>query len=312
MALAAPLDTLLAEGPAGGAADWLNTSDDRRLRAAFWPGGSRGTVLIFPGRTEFVEKYGRIAAALAGAGFSSAAIDWRGQGLADRLADDPALGHVDDFAEYGRDAAAFAAWLASVAAAPRPWFLLAHSMGGAIGLRALHQGLDVAAACFTGPMWGIRLPLALRPLAHLLARLSRPLGFARRYTPGSGPRNYVFEAGFSGNLLTSDRESFDWMAEQMRAHPEMTIGGPSFGWLDAALREIAALRRLPPPPCPVQVWLGQDEAIVDAAAVTRLVARWPGARLETMPGARHEVLMEGPARRAEVVATAARLFAAAG
>lgn len=304
---AAPLDAKLAEGPPGGRAAWLRADDGVRLRAALWPDGRRGTVLIFPGRTEFVEKYGRTAAALATRGLAVAAVDWRGQGLADRLADDLNLGHVASFADYARDVAAFTDWLVAEGA-PRPWFLLAHSMGGAIGLRALNAGLPVAAAAFTGPMWGIRVPPVLRPMAGLMARASGRLGFKLRYTPGSGPQNYVFQNGFSGNELTSDRESFDWMAAQMRAHPEMTIGGPSFGWFDAALGEMAALHRLPPPPCPVLVWLGAEERIVDAAAVRRLAARWTGAQVKILAGARHEVLMEGPDTRARVIAETVSFF----
>ncbi|PKP84875.1 MAG: alpha/beta hydrolase, partial [Alphaproteobacteria bacterium HGW-Alphaproteobacteria-2] len=48
---AAPLDAALAESPPGGHAAWLRTDDGVRLRAALWPEGARGTVLIFPGRT---------------------------------------------------------------------------------------------------------------------------------------------------------------------------------------------------------------------------------------------------------------------
>lgn len=306
----APLDRARAEGPEGGIAEWLRASDGIRLRAAFWPGGARGTVLIFPGRTEFIEKYGRTAAALAGRGLSCACVDWRGQGLAERLAPDPALGHVDGFDAYRRDVAALRDWLESLDC-PRPWFLLAHSMGGAIGLRALHDGLPVAAAAFTGPMWGIRMTTALRPLAWLLACASWPLGFARAYTPGSGPVNYALAAGFRDNMLTSDAEMFDYMAGQMRAHPEMTIGGPSFGWLSAALCEIRSLSRLPPPARPGLVWLGECERIVDHAAVDRVVASWPGARLERVPGARHEILMETRAIRDRVLDETQRFFDAA-
>lgn len=308
---AAPLDEVLAEGPDGGVAHWLRTSDGLRLRVAFWPGGPGGTVLIFPGRTEFIEKYGRSAAALAECGFASACIDWRGQGLADRLAPDAALGHVDSFAAYRHDVAALRTWLTELGA-PHPWFLLGHSMGGAIGLRALHDGLPVARAAFTGPMWGIRITPVLRPLAWLLACASWPFGFSRAYTPGSGRENYAIANGFEGNTLTSDRGMYDYMVRQMRAHPEMTIGGPSFGWLSAALCEICRLARLPAPPRPVLTWLGADEQIVDKTAVARMMARWPGARLEEVPGARHEVLMETAAIRARLIGETARFFAAAG
>jgi len=44
----------------------------------------KGTVLLFPGRTEYIEKYGPAAADFLARGFATVVIDWRGQGLADR------------------------------------------------------------------------------------------------------------------------------------------------------------------------------------------------------------------------------------
>ena len=35
-----------------------------RLRAVVWQGGRRGTAVVFPGRTEFAEKYGRVVGEL--------------------------------------------------------------------------------------------------------------------------------------------------------------------------------------------------------------------------------------------------------
>ena len=85
MAGAAPLFPQ-ADGPQGGVAQWLTTSDGVRVRVAVWGRDApKGTVLLFPGRTEYVEKYGRAAGDLLARGFATVAIDWRGQGLADRL-----------------------------------------------------------------------------------------------------------------------------------------------------------------------------------------------------------------------------------
>ena len=39
----------------------MTASDGVRLRAVAWRGGGQGTAVIFPGRTEFAEKYGRVA-----------------------------------------------------------------------------------------------------------------------------------------------------------------------------------------------------------------------------------------------------------
>ena len=91
--------------------------------------------MMFPGRTEYIEKYGDCAAEFTGRGFAFLAVDWRGQGLADRLLDDVRVGHVDQFTDYQHDVQATLD-LAADLNLPKPWFVIGHSMGGAIGLRA--------------------------------------------------------------------------------------------------------------------------------------------------------------------------------
>ena len=95
----APLHNDLARGPAGASGHWVQTQDGLRLRLGVWRNGAKGTVLIFPGRTEYIEKYGGAAAALAKAGYTSLAIDWRGQGLSDRLLPNRLIGHVCRFSD---------------------------------------------------------------------------------------------------------------------------------------------------------------------------------------------------------------------
>ena len=51
-------------------------------------------------------------------GYSVATVDWRGQGLSDRLLADPRKGHVDDFASFDADLDAFMAEV--VPALPKP------------------------------------------------------------------------------------------------------------------------------------------------------------------------------------------------
>ena len=63
-----------------------------RIRAVLWNGGSRGTVVIFPGRTEFAEKYGRVVSRLVAEGLSVLVVDWRGQGLSHRYPANPEAG----------------------------------------------------------------------------------------------------------------------------------------------------------------------------------------------------------------------------
>lgn len=295
----APLLHDLAEGPAGGEATFLTADDGRRIRVAHWApsAASRGTVLLFPGRTEFIEKYGRVARDLTDAGYDTLAVDWRGQGASDRLATDPFVGHVDTFADYQRDVAAAVGW-ARDRKLPEPWYLIAHSMGGCIGLRALVEGLPVAATVFSAPMWGIVMAPYLRPLAATLPWAMRRLGRGETYVPGGAPANYVTETAFAENLLTTDEDHYAYFARHAQAAPDFGIGGPSINWLGEALTEVRALLAAPKPSVPSLVMLGTEEAIVSSTGIRRMVAGWPAARLSVIDGGKHELMMEAPGIRA--------------
>ncbi|WP_019955648.1 alpha/beta hydrolase [Yoonia vestfoldensis] len=300
MSPAAPFFDDIANGPAHGAAHWLTTGDNRRIRAGHWPvDNARGTVLIFPGRTEYIEKYGITAQALTSAGYATLAVDWRGQGLADRLIADTDLGHIGDFADYQQDVQALLAHAADLGL-PRPWFMIAHSMGGCIGLRSLTNGLDVAAVMFSAPMWGIQMPRATRSFAWGLSTLSLTLKFDEKVVPGQSATSYPLQQPFAGNMLTNDPEIYAALGGQIKAHPELGLGGPTLRWLNKSLQEMRALARLPSPATPCITFLGSKESIVDPAAIRTRMARWPGGVLHEIKGGQHEMLMDTPEMRDSV------------
>ncbi|MBE9638432.1 alpha/beta fold hydrolase [Salipiger mangrovisoli] len=299
---AAPFHAELADGPEGACAYWLRAEDGLRLRLAHFPGpdAAEGTVLLFPGRTEYVEKYGHVARDFAARGFHVLTIDWRGQGLADRLLEDVQTGHVHLFADYQKDVAAMLGAVDALGL-PRPLHLLAHSMGGAIGLRALTRGLPVAAAGFTAPMWGIRMAGPMRPAAWALSWSGARMGMGHFYAPSTGPGSYLSRTAFEGNVLTTDRASWDYMLRQVTEAPELQLGGPSLRWLHEALAECLSLSRQPSPEVPCLTYLGSNERVVDAARIRARMGRWPGARLEIIQAGEHEVLMEDLVTRGRIV-----------
>lgn len=285
-------------GPADGAAWWVTTQDGAQLRVGVWNRNApKGTILLFPGRTEYIEKYGITATEMAPAGFATCAIDWRGQGLAQRLASNPLAGHVARFSDYQHDVTAMLK-TANALDLPRPFYLLAHSMGGAIGLRALINDLRINAAAFSGPMWGIYLSPLLRPVASTIACIGTKIGLATSIVPNSTKQTYVQVTPFQDNDLTNDPAMYQRMVTHAAMHPELTLAGPTYQWLSQALKEIKDLKKRPSPPVPCLTILGSDERIVDAASVTDRMARWPDSRLETFPRGRHEVLMDSTAMRA--------------
>ena len=296
----APYYADIAGGPDGGAAHWLTTSDGLRIRVAHWnKADAKGTVLIFPGRTEFIEKYGDAAKEFEKRGFASAAIDWRGQGIADRMTSNRAIGHVGEFTDYQYDVAALMAH-ATELDLPRPYFLVAHSMGGGIGLRALMNGLDVKAAMFSAPMWGMQMSLPVRPFAWVLSTLSLVFGFDKKMVPGQMEDGYVLREKFAANTLTNDPEVWAMLGRQLEAQPDLGLGGPSLRWLNKSLHELRDLSQMPSPATPCLTFLGTDEVIVDPQPIKDRMKAWTNGKLRIFQGGKHEMLMDLPEMRGQV------------
>lgn len=298
----APFYADVADGPDGGAAYWLTASDGVRIRIGVWGGGKggpakgtdKGTVLLFPGRTEYIEKYGRTAKAFADRGFSTVAVDWRGQGLADRALDNRLIGHVIEFTEYQKDIEAVLAALPELGL-PDRMGMVGHSMGGCIGLRALMEGLPVCAAAFSGPMWNIALGPFRRNMGWGLAAISRHLGLEHLLAPGTGETPYPLANPFENNMLTPCPDMYDYMRQQLKSYPDLALGGPSLGWLYQALNECHTLSLRPTPDVPTLTFLGTNERIVDVPAIHDRMARWQSnGELRIIEGGEHEILLDLP------------------
>ncbi len=208
---------------------------------------------------------------------------------------------TDDIRTASR-AAAHAADAALAAARalqlPEPFFLIGHSMGGCIGLRALYEGLPVKAAAFSAPMWGIGLNGFMRPVAWSLSWSGALLGMGHLFAPGTKPESYVLAEPFEGNKLTKDPDMFDYMVRQTEAVERLGLGGPSLKWLYEALVESARLIQKPAPDLPCVTYLGTDERIVDTDRVASRMADWDSGELVMIEQAEHEIMMEVPQTRA--------------
>ncbi len=297
----APFYSDVAEAPPGEQAVWLCTEDGVRLRLAIWSEGRKGTILLFPGRTEFIEKYGRTIGALQSLGYAVAVIDWRGQGLSDRLSAIRTLGHVASFADYQQDVATMMTAVRDMGL-PAPFNLLSHSMGGAIALRALQDGLDVAHAIFSAPMWALSIDPMLRPVVHAVAAGGSSVGLGEEFSPGTNADIFLATAPFEGNGLTSSPDSWAYLAKMVRTHPGLGIGGPSVNWLHESIVETRALLRMEPPKIPAMCLLGSSETVVDKREVLAYMEKWPDAFSVTLTGGEHETFMETAAIRARAMA----------
>jgi lysophospholipase len=279
--------------PAGGNAIFVSAKDGTKIRVAYWHGGERGTVYLFPGRTEYIEKYGRMVAKLQDRNLNVVVIDWRGQGLSDHEDDRRDRGHVKNFQQYQQDIVA-AINTSEVKALPGPRLLFSHSMGGCIALRALVDGLKVEGAVFSGPMWGLSAPKKDRLMIKFIDLLGRPYGKHKMLVPGEEPTYYAAVNPFEGNELTNDTDYYAMFQSHLAAQPDLGLGGPTIHWAVEAMKEMEALSRATVPDIPILTFLGDEESIVNPDAIKARAPGFPNTRFEIIETSKHEIWMETP------------------
>lgn len=288
--------------PNGAIEGKINSSKGIELRFARWghdsPRESRGTVCVFNGRTEFIEKYFETVKELRQRDFTVATMDWRGQGGSSRQLPDPCKGYVKDFSEFETDVDAFMQQVV-LPHCPKPHFALAHSMGGAALLRVAHSGrYDFKRIVLSAPM----IDLAGQSgswLARLLARAGRLAGLDERYMLGRSDRPEVFE----NNELTSDHGRYERNARIVKENPSLEIvSPPTVAWVNAAFDTIDAFRAEDYPSRiaqPTLIFAAGDDSIVSVDAIARFAKRLRNGSYHLIEHARHEILQEQDHLRAE-------------
>lgn len=289
--------------PEGAEEHWLEGRGGVKLRAMIAPAiahAARGSVIICPGRTEFIEKYFEVAGELQRRGFAVFAIDWRGQGLSDRELPNALKGHFTSFDDPVNDLAAalkiFAMRL------PRPHIMLCHSMGGAIGLRALQtRRVECDAAVFSAPMWGIA---NLGDLSKGFVRFMSTVGAGGMFAPGVETK--WKRENWKKSVVTQDRERHARNSGLVQEDERLQLAGPSIGWVAAAAEATEAFtqpRAFAHVKIPVLVFTAGKEVLVDNKQTAVVAKSIPGAEVVNIPGAKHEILMELDQHREQFWAT---------
>ncbi|MEM9669389.1 MAG: alpha/beta hydrolase [Pseudomonadota bacterium] len=269
---------------------WFKGSGGRNLRAAIIPArdpkAARGTAIVCPGRSEFIEKYFEVAGNLLDRGFAVLILDWPGQGLSDRLLPDRGKGHIDRFETF---MGALKNGLSALEERlPRPYVSVAHSMGGAIALAAIVEDLvRVEAAAFCAPMWGIKQRIfGMRYLVWAM----RVMGRSNDYIQQPGPAET-----FDNNIVTHDKRRWEMNRDLVNASPDLFLGPVTWGWLGASLQifatfaKAAKIRRVT---IPMMIATAEKEMLVENESHARIAALLPDAEHIIVPGAFHEILME--------------------
>lgn len=290
--------------PAGAVTGMFKGYDGTPLRYARWEatrGPMRGTVCIFTGRGEFIEKYFEVIADLRRRGFAVAIHDWRGQGGSGRALSNARKGHVQGFTEYDRDLQIFMSQIV-VPHLPPPYAALGHSMGANVLIRTAHDELSpFERMIFTSPFIAVHPENlgASQKVARLYTEAACLCGFAGAYVY-KGTDQAKELGDFDTNDLTSDEVRWARNKAVLEAAPELALGSPTIGWLRSALRSCAVLQR---PDfakyiaVPMLVFAAGADKIVWPRAIEDFAVELKVGSVILMPGSRHEILMENDAIR---------------
>ena len=280
----------------------IRTPDGAELRFARWapPAGRKGTVCVFAGRGETIEKYFETVRDLRERGFAVATIDFRGQGHSSRRLRDPRKGYVRDFADYEIDVESFVQQVV-LPDCPPPFFALAHSMGGAVMLRLARAGkrwfdrMVLSAPMIDLPGRSTSLPV------RLLLRALRIAGQGGRYVPG-GSDALTGTGSFINNPVTSDPVRYARNAAILEEDPTLGIASPTIAWADTAFRAMHTFRRFDYPSQirqPILMLAASNDAVVSTPAIEEFAYHLRAGSHLVIAGSKHEILQEQDRYRAQ-------------
>ncbi|MDF0519156.1 alpha/beta hydrolase [Bradyrhizobium yuanmingense] len=280
----------------------IKTPDGVELRFARWapPANRKGTVCVFTGRSEQIEKYFETVRDLRDRGFAVAMIDWRGQGHSSRRLRDPRKGYVRDFADFEIDVETFVQQVV-LPDCPPPFFALAHSMGGTVLLRVAHAGKRwFDRMVLSAPMIDLPGRTTSLPVRALLKTM-RLLGQGGRYVPGGSDRLTGLEP-FINNPLTSDPIRYARNAAILEEDPTLGLASPTVAWADTAFRAMHTFKRVNYPSQirqPILMLAASNDTVVSTAAIEEFAYHLRAGSHLVIAGAKHEILQEQDRYRAQ-------------
>lgn len=292
--------------PEGIKAGLLRTSDGISIRYARVPGRGetkRGTVVLLPGRNEYIEKYFETVDDLAQRGYGTAILDWRGQGGSERLLANANRGYVESFGDYVRDLDALFEQVV-LPDCRGPYYILAHSTGVLIALLASPSLANrVRRMVLCAPLLGLAASSSTTVWVRRLARFLYAIGLGKMYMPGR--RNRLKTPDFSPAALSSDPKRFNRNRATVTAWPGLAINGPTVAWTRAMFRAVEQvtepefMARLHIPSLTLAA--GGDR-VVSNRAIEAYVQHLRSGSLLTIDGARHELLQEADRFREQALA----------
>jgi lysophospholipase len=281
--------------PAGITWGFFRNADGARLRYAHLPvsGTASATAVLFTGHTEHAEKYFETMRDLNARGIEVWQMDWRGYGGSDRYLAEREMAHSRGVANDVRDVHQFATQI--VKPASERVFLIAHSMGGNITLRYLHDHPETFRFAVIGSPFLSMGTNSAQGLPDWVVRTvvwgSCFLGLCESWSKGSGPwadQDYSHELSHDPKRSLVQRAWF-------RANPVLRIGGVSNAWAREYIKShdvLASPRYLAEIRTPVLLGTATADPVTRSDVHVTACAGMANCTLARYEGALHELFME--------------------
>jgi lysophospholipase len=223
----------------------IKMADGARLRIGSWASESsakspsKGTIFLMIGRASYLEKNTELIQDLVAMGYQVESFDWRGYGGSDRPLPHTQKCHIDSFDIYLQDFHTYFQHVKETRTLPRPLYVVGISLGGHLAIRYIHEHPQAfQKAALVVPMMDILTRPFPKPLVYPMVSALCALGFHHAYAFGYG------DVSLTGPIPMESRETHSQERHQqthrvMRAHPELVIGGPTFGWVKAAFDSLS-------------------------------------------------------------------------
>ena len=257
----------------------------------------KGAIVISSGRTEAAVKYKELIFDLYNNGYSIYINDHRGQGLSGRMVEEHDMGYIDKFQYYIDDLKAF--YDNYVAKGNHKHiYLLAHSMGGAIGVTYLEQyPNDFEKAAFSSPMLGLPVPSCT---AVKILEGKKP-EFAL------GQTVYMDDSvKFEDNHLTYSKIRYRRTLDAFNQTIEARLGGASYQWVGRSCHQFKYIfSHIENIKTPLLLFSAVDDKIVAISAHDKFIAKLQSlnkkAKGYKVEAAMHELFIERDKARIDVI-----------
>ena len=249
-----------------------------------------GTVLIVHGFTESIYKYSELIYSLVHQQFTVVAYDQRGHGRSGRAKGlpHPSVTHVDRFEDYVEDLEIICDIVLNNC--PKPWSILAHSMGGAVTalyLEKHHDTFSSAVLCspMISPNVGDIPPIVVKSFCTVACLFGREKQYPFFMKPYSGPE--AFESS-----CATDPARFTWYDAEKAAKVELQNSVPSYRWVKESIAVTGKILSPGAPEsisCPVLLSAADMDTAVMPEPQKAFIARVPKGRYLFVKGTRHEI-----------------------